>query len=191
MARAKQSYRNLRVRLSTDRMTDKQWKEMCGSVKTYHMTSPISWEEFKSMPADVQAEYIKGLQERFGANATSFAQMFGVRPLTVRRLIAANKVQVNFPVGKSMTKEQKGLWNSFIDVETERECEVVSEDSCEDADWQSDIPTVPYVPAPKMEMNGVRFSFSGPIDISGIANSLRTVIGENRTGRIEIICELT
>ncbi|MBS1419504.1 MAG: site-specific integrase [Oscillospiraceae bacterium] len=47
------------------------------------------------------------------------------------------------------------------------------------------------VPAPKMEMNGVRFSFSGPIDISGIANSLRTVIGENRTGRIEIICELT
>ncbi len=44
--------------------------------------------------------------ESYGANASSLAAMFHVKPLTVRRYITSRGLDISFPVGHSMTFEQ-------------------------------------------------------------------------------------
>ena len=71
--------------MSTDHMTQKQWKERNGKVVTVNLNQPITWDDFKALTASMQEEYLKHMMENYGANATSFAAMFGVQPLTIRR----------------------------------------------------------------------------------------------------------
>lgn len=172
-----------KVRLPSDRMSQKQWKERCGEIMTYQLGAPMSWEEFKQIPPDIQKQYIEGLQERFGVNATSLSQMFGVMPLTVRRHIAATELGVVFPVGKSMTKEQRNLWSEFINPSEEQKAE-------EETEADSVVELVDDKPCDKMRMKNVRLTFDGEIDVSGIVNSLRLILGKNPVGQIEIICDL-
>lgn len=93
--------------MSTDHMTQKQWKERNGKVVTVNLNQPITWDDFKALTASMQEEYLKHMMENYGANATSFAAMFGVQPLTIRRHIQMNKLNIKFPVGHSMSTAQK------------------------------------------------------------------------------------
>lgn len=174
------------VRFSSDRLTQKQWKERCGKVMTYQLGSPMGWNEFKQMPSDLQKQYIEGLRSRFGVNAASLSEMFGVTALTVRRHIAANDLGVVFPVGKSMSKDQREQWDAFIS------------NGGDGAKRGESVP-VPPEPASEqepaeerggMKMSDVRLCFSGAIDVSGIANSLRLILGDHPYGHVEIFCEL-
>lgn len=92
--------------MSTDHMTQKQWKERNGKVVTVNLNQPITWDDFKALTASMQEEYLKHMMENYGANATSFAAMFGVQPLTIRRHIQMNKLNIKFPVGHSMSTAQ-------------------------------------------------------------------------------------
>lgn len=93
--------------MSTDHMTQKQWKERNGKVVTVNLNQPITWDDFKALTASMQEEYLKHMMENYGANATSFAAMFGVQPLTIRRHIQMNKLNIKFPVGHSMSTAQR------------------------------------------------------------------------------------
>lgn len=85
----------------------KQWKERNGKVVTVNLNQPITWDDFKALTASMQEEYLKHMMENYGANATSFAAMFGVQPLTIRRHIQMNKLNIKFPVGHSMSTAQR------------------------------------------------------------------------------------
>ena len=100
--------------LSSDRLTPKQWRERCGDVVVCNLNKPMTWENFKNLSAHTQAEYIKALVERFGANSTNMSDMFGVTALTIRRFLDANNLGVKFKVGHSMTKAQREAWNEFL-----------------------------------------------------------------------------
>ena len=100
--------------LSTDHMTTKQWRERCGNIVSINMNGPVSWNSFKELSKQTQEEYIRGLIETYGANATSLATMFNVKPLTVRRYIAARELNVAFQVGRSMNAAQKLAWENFL-----------------------------------------------------------------------------
>lgn len=50
---------------------------MNGEVKTYNVGKPMTWGDFKSMPNDLQKQYVKRLQLTFGANDIMLGQMFG------------------------------------------------------------------------------------------------------------------
>ena len=66
------------VRFPHDHMTTKERKTMNGTVKTYNLNSPMTWEEFKSMPDDLKRDYIAGILERFNNPPdTQVARMFG------------------------------------------------------------------------------------------------------------------
>lgn len=93
--------------MSTDHMTQKQWKERNGKVVTVNLNQPITWDEFKALTTSMQEEYLRHMMENYGANATSFAAMFGVQPLTIRRHIQMNKLNIKFPVGHSMSTAQR------------------------------------------------------------------------------------
>ncbi len=141
---------------------------------------PVSWEDFKSMSKQTQEEYIKDLMETYGANATSLAAMFGIQPLTVRRYIAANELNISFQVGHSMNAEQRALWERFL-----------SNDKTSPTNAES-TPVAPNATrnTPAMSMSKFALSFSGKIDVNMIANSLLQILGDNASGCIEIICNL-
>lgn len=78
---------------------------MSGECKTYNLKKPMDWVEFKSMPSDLQKEYIRWLRARFGCNNSVIADMLG----TGRK---------NFQtyVGKLGMKLGKGSGNDAWDV---------------------------------------------------------------------------
>lgn len=117
-------------------------------------------------------------------NATSFAAMFGVQPLTIRRHIQMNKLNIKFPVGHSMSTAQKDAWDELLHGKT----------SDEDAEVEvEDVPATKLdEAASKQSMDMKRFSlcFNGRIDVNMIANSLLHILGDNAVGEVEIVCNL-
>lgn len=184
-ARYRRRYGKRKCTLSTDYMTQKQWKERCGVVLTINYNKPVSWDVFKELTAKTQEEYIRHLMDTYGANATSLAAMFDVQPLTVRRFLSSKELNISFPVGRSMNTEQKTAWEKFLK---------------EEQDSLKAVESVPLTPVSgatiatpagsAMNMKNVSMSFSGKIDVNAIANSLRHVLGENMVGEIQIMCNL-
>lgn len=66
-----------RVRFPSDNLTKKELRNMSGECKTYNLKKPMDWETFKSMPGDLQKEYICRLRSRFGRNNSAIADMLG------------------------------------------------------------------------------------------------------------------
>lgn len=167
--------------MSTDHMTHKQWKERCGAVVSINIGQPVSWDNFKEMSKRTQEEYLKDLMSTYGANATSLAAMFGIRPLTVRRYIASKELDINFPVGHSMNSEQRAAWEAFL-ANGGGVPQALPEQAPVD-EPQADVDV-------RMSMSRFSLSFNGKIDVNMIANSLLHILGGNASGHIEIICDL-
>lgn len=167
--------------LSTDHMTAKQWRERCGKIVSINMNSAVSWDTFKELSKQTREEYIRGLMETYGANATSLAAMFNVRPLTVRRYITARELDVAFQVGHSMNAQQKLAWEDFLNG-GKSVAEPVREDSLEQIVSSKQVDG--------MRMNRVSICFKGQIDVNAIANSLRNLLGDSAKGEVEIACSL-
>jgi hypothetical protein len=74
-----------RVRLPSDNLSKKELEKMNGECKSYRLNDPVKWDEFKSMPDDIKATYIKLIRQKFNPPNTMIAQMMGVSEMTVRR----------------------------------------------------------------------------------------------------------
>jgi len=179
--------------MSTDRMTRKQWEERCGEVQTYVMNEPKTWAVFKALPTSIQKEYIQFLMNGYNVNASSLAQMFGVRPLTVRRHIEMNNLGISFKVGNSMNAAQKREWLDFLQISAGQEAAAdvkQSETPFEEPETLAEsCDTAPQSPS-SMEMRQFSLTFQGTFDLDMIANSIRSIAGPNAVGKIEIICTL-
>lgn len=66
------------VRLPSDYLSRKEIKAMSGKVESYRMNDPMTWDEFKAMPQDLQRDYITLIRERFGVSDSAIDRMFGV-----------------------------------------------------------------------------------------------------------------
>lgn len=116
--------------------------------------------------------------ESYGANASSFAAMFHVKPLTVRRYIASRGLDISFPVGHSMTFEQRQMWEEFLSGgEKSASVDLPQEQNTEPDDKL-------------MNMSGFSVRFSGKIDVNMISNSLISILGNDAVGEVEIKCNL-
>ena len=62
-----------RCSLPSDNMTAAEWKRRNGEVKTYALNVPMSWPDFKSMPYDLQQQYIDNLQNRFNVSISKIS----------------------------------------------------------------------------------------------------------------------
>jgi plasmid maintenance system antidote protein VapI len=167
-------------RMTTDRLTDKQWKEMNGEVMSYSLNEPMSWRDFKSASIHIQSNYLENLITKYKVNASSLAQMFGVTSTTVRNFIESNQIGVSFRVGCSMTTNEREAWENFLgNIDAQQpEPEQVNNDCVHSA---REVKTL---------MNRFSLSFSGVIDGATIANSIMSIAGAGTIGNIEIICSL-
>ena len=165
--------------MSTDNMTQKQWKERNGKVVTLNLKRPISWPEFKSLTTLLQEEYIRHLMSTYNANATKLSEMFGVGTQAIKGHFQKNGIDIRFHVGHSMTNEQRMAWDEFL-----RGGSYESKPSDEPHD------TTEQEQRSEMNMTNFSLSFDGKIDINMIANSLLHILGRDAIGEVQIICNL-
>lgn len=69
--------------LPSDTLTEKQRKEKNGEVKSYNITRPMPWYEFKAMPEDLKREFSRNMQS-FGGTAKWLAEKMGASDQTIR-----------------------------------------------------------------------------------------------------------
>lgn len=67
-----------RVKLPSDYLTKKELKNMSGECKSYRLNSPMKWQEFKSMPRDLQIAYIKAIKEKYNPPIAAIAKMMEI-----------------------------------------------------------------------------------------------------------------
>lgn len=179
----KNGSKSRRCPMSTDHMTEKQWKERNGKVVSVNFDKPTSWDNFRELSKGPQEQYLQKLSETYGANATNLAEMFGVSVSTIRRHIQSVGLDIKFHVGHSMNGEQRAAWEAFLGGKAPQP-----------------IPQTVRAPEPEeppkvcadtsMRMDNFSLSFSGDINVDMIANSLKHILGGRATGRVEIVCSL-
>ena len=180
----KRGSKSKKCTMSTDYMTQKQWKERNGAVVEANFNQPISWDTFKELSKGTQEEYLRHLMSEFGANATSLAMMFNVKPLTIRRYIQSNGLSIQFQVGHSMSSKQREAWGEFL---RNGSVSVQETDLDNSALHSADTDTVQ---GKKMYMRRFSLSFEGDINVSAISTSLIQILGGEAKGEVEIICNL-
>ena len=133
-----------RCTLPSDYLTDAQKKARNGKMSTYNLSKPMTYEQFKLMPRDLQREYLLKLRNDMHASARVIAQMFGCSYETVRVVIRNLGINTG---GKKMymNLDQLMRWNNWLsgdaantpvavtepETETETEAETETETETE------------------------------------------------------------
>ena len=126
-----------RCTLPSDYLTDAQKKARNGKLSTYNLSKPMTYEQFKLMPRDLQREYLLKLRNDMHASTRVIAQMFGCSYETVRVVICDLGINTG---GKKiyMNLDQLMRWNNWLsgdaantpvavtEPETETETETIS-----------------------------------------------------------------
>lgn len=187
--RRKCGSKSKKCNLSTDHMTEKEWKERCGDVMSYNIGKPMTWAEFQRLPKDLKEEYLNNLINKYSANARSMADMFGVNPNTIFRVVKSNELNVKFLKGKHPVGEKAVAFQKFLDGENCLESEEVVENPQEPAE-EEHVEETQSDAVKQTKLDSFTMNFSGEVDIDMISNSLRYILGSGRTAKIQIICEL-
>lgn len=93
--------------LPSDTLTEKQRKEKNGEVKSYNITRPMPWREFKAMPEDLKREFFRNMQS-FGGTAKWLAEEMGASAQTI--IAYAERVGAPFQRGG----RNAGMWQRKI-----------------------------------------------------------------------------
>lgn len=80
------------IRFPSDYLTNKEKKAMNGECKTYKLDGPCTWAEFKSMPHDIQCQWVNRQKESYGVNYRMLGQLFGAHQSSVSKYFAAHKL---------------------------------------------------------------------------------------------------
>lgn len=138
-----------RVKFPSDYLSKKELKAMNGDVKTYNLNRPMTWEEFRSMPQDLQIMYIKKLRNEFGVPDSVLGKAMGICRSSFSK--AMRDLNLSLGKGAGATGRQwfgseksskfSEYWNKFNKKEdavkedgVEEEAEVVEEDKVENKD---------------------------------------------------------
>lgn len=188
-ARRKCGSKSKKCNLSTDHMTEREWKERCGDVMSYSIGKPMTWSEFQRLPRDLKEEYLNNLIDKYSANARSIADMFGVNPNTIFRVVKSNGLNVKFLKGKHPVGEKAVAFQKFLDGECYSEPEVAIEEASELIE-EEHVEEVLDEEVNKTKLDSFTMNFSGEINVDMISNSLKYILGNGRAAKIQIICEL-
>ena len=97
-----------RVKFPSDYLSKKELKAMNGDVKSYNLNKPMTWEEFRRMPQDLQIMYIKKLRNEFGVPDIVLSKSMGVCKSSFSKAMK----DLNLSLGKSAGATGKQWLNS-------------------------------------------------------------------------------
>ena len=202
-AKRKIGSKSKKCNLSSDYLTERQWKERCGSVMSFQISKPMKWAEFNQLPKDLKEEYMNRLIDKYSANARGMADMFGVSVATIFRVVKKEDLNVKFLKGRHPAGEKQEAFMRFISGE-EVEDEVVVQDQASESvcipvtaeneaveSTDSEVLTERYEEKqPKTRLDSFTMNFSGEVNVDMIANSLRYILHSGGKAKVQIICEL-
>ena len=105
--------RSKKCSLPSDKLTEKQRKELNGKVETYNMNKPMTWIEFLGMPLDIQEEYLIGMIIDHEARSKDLAEMFGIVPHTLSKYLSTKFPNKSF-WGKASPHSPSQAWLDFV-----------------------------------------------------------------------------
>ena len=124
-----------RVKFPSDYLSKKELKAMNGEVKSYNLNRPMTWEEFRSMPQDLQIMYIKKLRNEFGVPDIVLSKAMGICKSSFSKAMR----DLNLSLGKSAGATGKQwlhseksskfseYWNKFSNKKAAEENDVSDE----------------------------------------------------------------
>ena len=131
-----------RVKFPSDYLSKKELKAMNGEVKSYNLNKPMTWEEFRSMPQDLQIMYIKKLRNEFGVPDSVLGKAMGICRSSFSK--AMRDLNLSLGKGAGATGRQwfgseKSLkfseyWNKF---ENKKECTIEEESAKDETEVES------------------------------------------------------
>lgn len=144
--------------LPSDTLTEKQRKEKNGEVKSYNITRPMPWREFKPMPEDLKREFFRNMQS-FGGTAKWLAEEMNVCDATIRR--EAELVGTPFRRGgrnEKMWQSKVTEWANADEVDIHTADAQSEEHTAKDAPPKADKPQMGAKLHARLEMSGDRES---------------------------------
>ena len=119
-----------RMKLPSDYLTAKEKKKMNGQVYTYSLADRLSWEQFKSLPNDLQMEYIDKLR-RNKARAKDIREWLCVSQHPFEEWCRENNVV--FKKGKASALD-KAVWETFCGLyEDDKKAQICEEPTEQEA----------------------------------------------------------
>lgn len=117
-------------KLPSDYMTKEEKQQMNSEVITMNPNAPMSWNDFKAMPHDLQQSYVDHVQKNYGATKTDLSLMFGLHHNSFCWYAHKHNIFADNAKGKKKTPEQRELWQKFLDRKFDSpEVSVVEEES--------------------------------------------------------------
>ena len=113
----KRGSKSRKCTLPFELLTAKERKELNGQVFTYKLNQPMTKDEFRLMPTDLQREYLNNLFKAHGATTKQVEEMLGVSSSALYRWMNTLGVRVGRHRGSSTKDETEALrnaWNRFI-----------------------------------------------------------------------------
>ncbi len=120
-----------RCTLPSDYLTAKQKKGLNGKMKTYNLSAPMTYGEFRGIPKDLQKEYLTKLYLDWCISLVEISKMFGCSPETVRKACnnlgidtsnrshRASYAQMDF--WKRWLNENRVVSGEVVEIKTEKE----------------------------------------------------------------------
>jgi len=138
--------RSKKCSLPSDRLTEKQRKELNGEVYSYDVNKPMDWSTFVYMPQDIQLEYLKKLCSAHGGRLRDAADMFGIAPGSLSNYINRHFSGIHPFAALNGQKEVSPDWLRFTQPESFKEPEVKepSEEAKSPEEATSRVKQTPY-----------------------------------------------
>ena len=104
--------------LPSDHLTEAQKKKLSGPCFTINMNEPFhDWKKFKSLPQSMQAAYINGLVENYGARRSDIAEMLGTTA-TNFSAYCCHALRDKVPLANKNTPPKRVMDERFLDFLT-------------------------------------------------------------------------
>lgn len=118
-AHMKRGSKSRKCSLPSDHLTPAQLKRRNGPVETYNLNAPMTWEQFKTMPADLQQRYIDSVQARFNVSGARISEdLFHMSGANL--IIYSKRAGLKYSVarkGYKLTAEEKAAWRQWLNGE--------------------------------------------------------------------------
>ena len=171
--RKRNGSRTAYVSLPSDHMTQKELKKMNGEVKSYNLSKPMAFQEFREMPADLRRQYLAFLVHTYGATMGAIANAFSVSVDTLRRAMDGCDGSDLFRRGARMTARQELDLTQFFHPER-----------CT-APLQEKFPAAKATP---LSVEEFTIQFHGPFDADHVVNTLRSMVPAGQPVTVRIAC---
>lgn len=89
-------------------MSKKELESMNSEIETYRLNDPLTWQEYKAMPDDIRAIYIKAIRQRYNAPDSQIAKMMGAPQQTFSHEI--RRLSISKGKGKQGSWDKEGFF---------------------------------------------------------------------------------